>query len=464
MKRILHSNLVNHTLGTKPVGRAVVVHASRPIFATCSPDDLEFLQRNRPLPEDNDQDGQQAIRSAADRGGDYGGGPKITKYIRAFLIRATGLQPWATDDEAKQHFDSLHPDLQEACRAHAASEEADEEDDDQDVDVDRAAAAGAGDAARGIYVASAPGRADAAQEDVSAAGALARQFRHAHVAHMTMVPPQYDQLSGPEDTERGIRILWGTCPATLEKQPIEISFDADLYSEDEARAWLASRNYTGYDFEPNASDQPTETHGPREEPQKPPADFDDLPTFLAATIETDEPGEGSGQPSRVRSYAALPGWVTRAAAKMERANAKPDAEKRYTCPTCNNKFDDDPDEPEPAENERRCHRCGNLLDDAARMAEWQAEAAPDFEKSLDAWQQEQRSQEEARVRASHAAAAAAQADAEASHADSGVDTYLASLDGEIERSGEQLGAEFVQRDALDEACAFLSQRPTSVVW
>jgi hypothetical protein len=67
MKRILHSNLVNHSLGTKPVGRAVVVHASRPIFATCTVDDLARLEQIDPSPDDGDEEaGRTSTAGAGD--------------------------------------------------------------------------------------------------------------------------------------------------------------------------------------------------------------------------------------------------------------------------------------------------------------------------------------------------------------------------------------------------------------
>lgn len=50
----------------------------------------------------------------------------VTKHMRKFMQRATGLDPKATDSEASTHFDSLYSDVQKACRAFAEGEEADE--------------------------------------------------------------------------------------------------------------------------------------------------------------------------------------------------------------------------------------------------------------------------------------------------------------------------------------------------
>ena len=54
---------------------------------------------------------------------------QVTKHMRKFMVRSTGLDPKASDDEAGKHFDSLHPDVQKACRAFSDAEEKDEKDD-----------------------------------------------------------------------------------------------------------------------------------------------------------------------------------------------------------------------------------------------------------------------------------------------------------------------------------------------
>ena len=56
---------------------------------------------------------------------------KVTKFMRKFMTRSTGLNPQATDEEAQQHHDALHPDVQKACRAFADGEEKDEKDEDE---------------------------------------------------------------------------------------------------------------------------------------------------------------------------------------------------------------------------------------------------------------------------------------------------------------------------------------------
>jgi hypothetical protein len=53
--------------------------------------------------------------------------PMLSKHQRKFMVRTTGLDPKATDEEAQKHHDALHPDVQKACRNFADAEEADED-------------------------------------------------------------------------------------------------------------------------------------------------------------------------------------------------------------------------------------------------------------------------------------------------------------------------------------------------
>jgi DNA-directed RNA polymerase subunit RPC12/RpoP len=331
-------------------------------------------------------------------------------------------------------------------------------DDDEGEEGERSAGTGDNDVARTVFAASAPGRAAASQADTGPGDRLAAAYEHCHTARI-LTPPAYDQVQEPEEMEPGVRVTFSKNPFTLDQQAVTVEFSTDRYTVDQAIAWLAARNIVDYKFQPSDETQTPTTHAdPEAQEERQPPEYSDMSSFLSSTIETEEPGEGSGQPSRVRSYATLPDWVTRAARKMDRANANPDAEKRYTCPTCNNKFDDDEDEPATDET-RRCHRCGNLLDDAARMEEWRAEAADHFEKAADDWYEQERAREQERSKASHAAHADAQADAEAAHSAGGVDQYLADLDGDaIRHAGEQLGEQFALADALDGACEFLSNK------
>jgi hypothetical protein len=149
MRKINHSNLARHLLTGEPVRRAVVVHSSRQLAGVCSVADLARLEEIDPSePEPDDQDDDQAQRSAADRGGGYGGSAKITGYIRDFLIRACGMEPWETDDGAADFFDQLSEPLQDACRAHAAAREAEDEETEDEPDGNGQAARAAGDLTR----------------------------------------------------------------------------------------------------------------------------------------------------------------------------------------------------------------------------------------------------------------------------------------------------------------------------
>jgi hypothetical protein len=51
----------------------------------------------------------------------------LSKHAKKFLVRAAGLDPKATDAEAEKFHDSLHPDVQKACRSYAEAEENEEE-------------------------------------------------------------------------------------------------------------------------------------------------------------------------------------------------------------------------------------------------------------------------------------------------------------------------------------------------
>jgi DNA topoisomerase IB len=151
---------------------------------------------------------------------------------------------------------------------------------------------------RTVYAASGPG----VQQDLSAGDQLAMAFGHVHQARITNLPTQYDQLSGPEVLEPGVRVTFAMHPQTLDKQPIAVQFDSTKFTEDEARAWLAARNISEYTFLPDARDQTPTTQGnPRAEGEKPPEGFSDLNSFYSATlpVENDEQGSGSKRASPV---------------------------------------------------------------------------------------------------------------------------------------------------------------------
>jgi hypothetical protein len=161
---------------------------------------------------------------------------KITRTIRGFLIRGTGMEPWATDADAEKHFDGLHPRVQEACRAFVDSKK----DDDEDVD--------AGADAERRYPASGPGR----QASPNMAGSLAGPYQHSHLATID-VPTEYNIVCGWQELERGARVNWRQNPTTLAQKPDAVEFDAAKFSEDEARAWLSARHLrpTGFQADSN---------------------------------------------------------------------------------------------------------------------------------------------------------------------------------------------------------------------
>jgi hypothetical protein len=146
---------------------------------------------------------------------------------------------------------------------------------------DRSKADMAGDIHRTVYTASGPG----IQADVSPAGNLAMAFGHCHQARVINLPTQYDQISGPEVLEPGVRVQWAMHPQTLDRQPVLVQFDSEKFTEDQARAWLSARNIREYTWQPDSRDQTPTTQGnPRAEGEKPPQGFSDLNSFYAATI------------------------------------------------------------------------------------------------------------------------------------------------------------------------------------
>lgn len=138
---------------------------------------------------------------------------------------------------------------------------------------------------RTVYAASGPGR----QEDVTPAGALAMAFEHCHEARVNLAV-QYDQISGPEVVEPGVRVEFAEYPATGDKRPLLIQFDADIFTPDAARSWLGVRGIRDYVWQPDSRGKVGEQGSPREEPEKPPAggEFDSLATFYARTIPCGE--------------------------------------------------------------------------------------------------------------------------------------------------------------------------------
>lgn len=151
---------------------------------------------------------------------------------------------------------------------------------------------------RTVYAATGPG----VQQDVSPAGQLAMAFGHIHQARIINLPTQYDQVSGPEVLEPGVRVTFAMHPQTLDKQPVAVQFDSNKFTEDEARAWLADRNIREYVWQPDTRDQTPVTQGnPRAAGEKPPQGFSDISSFYAATIPVEVEGGADGQRAGQRS-------------------------------------------------------------------------------------------------------------------------------------------------------------------
>ena len=58
--------------------------------------------------------------------------PPIDRHIRKFLIRATGLSPYATDQDVENHLAALSPAVRQACMNHAEAERRETETDPAD--------------------------------------------------------------------------------------------------------------------------------------------------------------------------------------------------------------------------------------------------------------------------------------------------------------------------------------------
>jgi len=321
VRTINHSAVCAGALLTaEPVRRALVIHASRPLYGLCTPEDLDFLRQHRPQPDDEEEADDQAgagngqgsraamdprgdwvTRSAgrtfavngsgttfkatpaareflvkncgldpladdeeaanhfsrlhpdmqktcrefaenegnekdADRGGDRGGGSKITKYVRGlrhFLQRATGLSDFATDDEARAHLDTLSAPLQEAARSYAESE-MDEDDENEDEDAD---------AQRTSYLSAGPDR----QADTSAAGPPTMPLR-VHSA-VFLPPPGYTESSPAEIIEAGIAVATCRNPETMDERPAAVSFDPAKFDEQACLDWLAAHHLDASGFQ-----------------------------------------------------------------------------------------------------------------------------------------------------------------------------------------------------------------------
>jgi hypothetical protein len=235
---------------------------------------------------------------------------------RRFLTSATGFDPSGSDADAQAHLDSLSPELQKACMAFA---ESDDDDDDEHDDIGRHAV-------RTVYAASGPG----VQADDSAPGQLSTPFGHMHQARIINLPTQYDQITGPEILEPGVRVTFAMHPQTLDKQPIAVQFDSDKFTEDQARAWLAARNIREYTFQPDNRDQTPVTQGnPRDEGETPPQGFSDLNSFYSATIPV-EVDEAVG-----RYAAATAGDVLRSYSSFRCPQCKGGImDEVHSCPSC----------------------------------------------------------------------------------------------------------------------------------
>jgi hypothetical protein len=208
-----------------------------------------------------------------------------------------------------------------------------------------------------VYAASGPG----IQADVSPAGNLAMAFGHCHQARVINLPTQYDQISGPEVLEPGVRVEWAMHPQTLDRQPVLVQFDSEKFTEDEARAWLSARNIREYTWQPDSRDKTPTTQGnPRAEGEKPPEGFSDLNSFYAATIPVES--------ERASSI------TIRDVLRSAMINGVPSCGE-HECPICGRVFDDDADDPK-ADDNRRCPSCGELIDSYARAMAAAASPSP----------------------------------------------------------------------------------------
>jgi hypothetical protein len=292
MKRIHPSAAAEFCLG-HALGdgrRAEVVKHGRGISAVVPPDDLEFLLRERPQPEDEEDvddravagNGQgsrafspadadvirrgsaaqvarlnsgtltsqeqadadaylqfEAAERAARVGTDRANGTsdedrEYARRVRHFLIRACGMDEWETDAGAQKHFDGLHPDLQAACRTYAEHDDDGEEDDDEE---ERQAARS--------YPASGPGR----QADSAPAAALDGPFQHQHVAQLDPPTSDYDEVMAPQIMEPGVEVTSVRNRETYDERPILVRFDAARFDPDSARAWLSAKHLTPSGFQ-----------------------------------------------------------------------------------------------------------------------------------------------------------------------------------------------------------------------
>ena len=134
-----------------------------------------------------------------------------------------------------------------------------------------------------VYASSGPG----VQANDAPDGALAMPFERCHIAECVSLPIEFDQLSGPQELQDGVRVTWGENPRTLEKLPKRVQFDADKFTADEAKSWLSSHNVSSYQFLPCADEKTPQSRGAVDNPdEQPPPGYASLQEFYAQTEST----------------------------------------------------------------------------------------------------------------------------------------------------------------------------------
>jgi hypothetical protein len=145
-----------------------------------------------------------------------------------------------------------------------------------------------GDVERTIYTTAGLGKQKEAE--VTPAGALAMQFEYMHQARIP-VQAVYDELSGPQMIEDGVRVQWAAAPEIGAKKAVLYQFDSTRFSEAAAKKWLNDHAVTDYLWQPDSRDRTPVTQGsPRDKEEEPPEGFVDLASFLAATVPIEAEG------------------------------------------------------------------------------------------------------------------------------------------------------------------------------
>jgi hypothetical protein len=176
----------------------------------------------------------------------------------------------------------------------------DEDDDDEDEDEDEDELRGrrrhaafssktierhlpSGEVIRTIYTAS--GLVHHQDADITPASNLALAFEYCHQARLA-VPNEYDQQSGPEVIEPGVRAQYAFNPHNpTDRQPVLYQFDSTRFSEVAANAWLAAHGARDFTFQPDTRDKAPVTQGSAVEgSERAPEGFVDINAFYASTI------------------------------------------------------------------------------------------------------------------------------------------------------------------------------------